>query len=186
MMLKTPLFINIAYKFYFVALYAYILEGCYMSELKPKDYIEILGKWDISIDDLWSTALELYVPAPNWNLEKAKELFMKFLDSLRNDVNINSLVLAASKLEEAGYKGLIPKLSIEEFKSDPVHLLADEIIGLAIANYISGTKGVFEYIRYDRIKPGVIKKLGPFMDDVVASIVGGVMSRVYSELLGGI
>jgi phosphatidylglycerophosphatase A len=38
---------------------------------------------------------------------------------------------------------------------------------MSVANYAAGTLGIFEYMRFDRAKPGVLKKLGPFVDDVV-------------------
>ena len=68
---------------------------------------------------------------------------------------------------------------------DPVHLLADELLGIALAQYIGGTKCLFEYIRYDKKKPGILSKLGPFMDDIVASLIGATMSTIYTEILEG-
>ena len=63
-------------------------------------------------------------------------------------------------------------------------LLADELIGIAISNYIAGSKGLFEYVRFDRKKPSVIRRLGPFGDDAVGALVAGASSNVYSSLLG--
>ncbi|TFG56311.1 MAG: hypothetical protein E4H30_04605 [Methanomassiliicoccus sp.] len=76
-------------------------------------------------------------------------------------------------------------LDIKKFEEDPVHLLADELLGIALAEYIGGSKCVFEYIRYDKKKPGVLSELGPFMDDIVASLIGATMSTIYSDLLEG-
>ncbi|MHA1363307.1 MAG: phosphatidylglycerophosphatase A [Candidatus Freyarchaeota archaeon] len=80
-----------------------------------------------------------------------------------------------------GSSGGIHGLSVNDFNKDAVHILADELIGMAIAEYISGTRGLFNYVRYDRKKPGILASLGPFLDDVVASLVGGVMSSIYSK-----
>jgi alpha-ribazole phosphatase CobZ len=68
------------------------------------------------------------------------------------------------------------------FSEDPIHLIADEIIGMQIAQYIAGTKGIFEFHRFDRHKPGIISELGPFMDDMVCGLVGGIMSSIYSDM----
>jgi phosphatidylglycerophosphatase A len=51
-------------------------------------------------------------------------------------------------------------------------LEADEVLGLGIAAYIGGYKGVFDYVRYDKAKPGILGKLGPFMDDVIGGLIG--------------
>ena len=55
---------------------------------------------------------------------------------------------------------------------------------MALSQYIAGTN-MFEYVRYDKKKPGVLGVLGPFLDDIVASLIGGIMSRIYTELLEG-
>ncbi len=55
---------------------------------------------------------------------------------------------------------------------------------MSISTYIAGHKGMFEYVRFDKLKPGVIKELGPFMDDVVAGLIGGVSSSMYTR--GGV
>src|SRR5512139_1570390 len=60
-------------------------------------------------------------------------------------------------------------------------LLADEIIGMAIAECIGGTYARFEFTRYDQKKPGILSRLGPFLDDAVAGLIAGCTSRLYSE-----
>ena len=74
-------------------------------------------------------------------------------------------------------------MDIEEFKGDPVYLLADEMIGRQIADYIGGARAGFEFQRFDREKPGILRKLGPIMDDVVAGIAAGISSKMYSNRL---
>jgi alpha-ribazole phosphatase CobZ len=76
-------------------------------------------------------------------------------------------------------------MDVKQFEEDPVHLLADELLGIALAEYIGGSKCLFEYIRYDKKKPGILSELGPFMDDIVASLIGATMSTIYSEILEG-
>jgi phosphatidylglycerophosphatase A len=55
---------------------------------------------------------------------------------------------------------------------------------MAISNYIAGSKGVFEFVRFDKAKPGVLGKLGPFSDDAIGGLVAGVSSNMYTALLG--
>jgi phosphatidylglycerophosphatase A len=60
-------------------------------------------------------------------------------------------------------------------------LVADEILGIAIANYIGGARGVFEFVRFDQAKPGILKKLGPITNDAIGGLVAGVSSNVYTR-----
>jgi phosphatidylglycerophosphatase A len=52
---------------------------------------------------------------------------------------------------------------------------------MAIAECIGGTYARFEFTRYDQKKPGILAKLGPFLDDAVAGLIAGCTSRLYSE-----
>ncbi|MGQ9543040.1 MAG: phosphatidylglycerophosphatase A [Candidatus Bathyarchaeia archaeon] len=114
---------------------------------------------------------------------EARRIFRTLLNHAASDHNVAALVLAALHLDDDGYSGLIPGLPEDEYSKDPVSLLADEILGMAISNYIAGAKGMFEYVRFDRTKPGIIGRLGPFADDAVGALVAGVSSKVYSRLI---
>ncbi len=76
---------------------------------------------------------------------------------------------------------LYTKRKDSEIADDPVFLLSDEIIGMAIAECIGGTYARFEFTRYDQKKPGILSKLGPFLDDAIAGLIAGCTSRLYSE-----
>jgi len=54
---------------------------------------------------------------------------------------------------------------------------------MAIAEYIGGTKARFEFVRYDTKKPGILGRLGPFVDDVICGLIAGVSSQMYTEAL---
>jgi adenosylcobinamide hydrolase len=95
------------------------------------------------------------------------------------------MMYAAINMEEMGNRDEMFGLDDGRFLEDPVHLVADELLGIALAEYIAGTKGLFEYVRYDKKKPGILGTLGPFLDDIVASLIGSIMSRIYTELLEG-
>ena len=143
--------------------------------------LEFLEKHDITFQNLIDCALEMYVPHPGMEtLEKATAMLTEeFLDVL-NDVNIAILETAAFHAQEDAEKGLIPGLTQERFRGRPGPV-ADEILGLAIATYIGGTRGVFEYVRFDQAKPGILKKLGSITNDAIGALVAGVSSNVYSR-----
>jgi len=135
----------------------------------------------IPIEEILETAMKLFVPHPGVDGERdARRILRRELEKALNDINVCCLISAGMRLEEEGELGLIPQLSAEEFAGDPVHLLADEMIGRQIAEYIGGARAGFEFQRFDREKPGILGKLGPVMDDVIAGIVAGISSRMYS------
>ncbi len=149
--------------------------------MKNRDIIEILEEREIHIDDLVKSGMELFVPHEGLNSrERASGIFRGMLLDELGDINVAALVIAGLRLEDDGNRGLIPGLSIEDFKKDAVHILADEILGMAIAEYIGGTRARFEYVRYDMKKPGILKRLGPFVDDVICGVIAGVSAQMYS------
>jgi len=145
---------------------------------------ERLKELGITLDSLTEAIMELLVYHPNMGSKKEiLDVLNEELCKALNDVNVASLVLAGIRLEDDGKNGLIPGLVSNVFSSDPVFLLADEILGMSIANYIAGSKGIFEFVRFDKAKPGIIKKLGPFLDDVIVGLIAGVSSNMYTKLL---
>jgi len=140
-----------------------------------------LEKKGISLKDLIDTALELFVPHPGVETEeKAAEILREeFLDVL-SDVNVSCLEVACFRAQEDAEKGLIPGLTKERFMGRP-GLIADELLGLAIANYIAGVRGIFEFTRFDQAKPGILKKLGPITNDAIGGLVAGVSSNTYTR-----
>lgn len=149
----------------------------------PRDFGYRLDELGIGPEEMWEAALALYVPDPTWDTEALKQMFLRHLSVLRKDINVNAIMNAAFAMEEKGNRDDLYGLDQGRFREDPVHLVADELLGIALAQYIAGTKGLFEYIRYDKKKPGILGTLGPFLDDIVASLIGSIMSRIYTELL---
>ncbi len=145
--------------------------------------LEYLEKKDIYLKSLVHCALELFVPHPGVETEeKASEMLrQEFLDVL-GDVNVSTLIVAAFRAQEDAEKGLIPGLTKERFLGRP-GLVADELIGMAIANYIGGARGFFEFVRFDQAKPGILKKLPPLTNDAIGALVAGVSSNVYTKAL---
>lgn len=150
---------------------------------RPKDFLTRLDEMGAGESEMWEAASALYVPNPDWDVETIREMFCRHLSVLRKDINVNAIVSAAINMEAMGTRDEMFGLDGGRFMEDPVHLVADELLGMSLSQYIAGTKGLFEYIRYDKKKPGVLGTLGPFLDDIVASLIGGIMSRIYTELL---
>jgi alpha-ribazole phosphatase CobZ len=123
--------------------------------------------------------MELYI-THGIGAEEAAKLLDEKIGKAFLDPNISSLLLGAILLEDELYW----KRKNSEIADDPVFLLSDEIIGMAIAEVIGGTYARFEFTRYDQKKPGILSKLGPFLDDAVAGLIAGCTSRLYSESMG--
>lgn len=151
---------------------------------QPLDMLSMLERRGLTMAVLWDAAKQLYFENPAWDTEDLRRRFEAHLRMLNDDVNVTSMIHAAILIEEAGYRDEIHSLRPGEFKDDPMHLVADEMMGIALAEYIAGTRGLFEYTRYDKKKPGVLKELGPFLDDIVGALIGGTMSKIYTDLLG--
>ena len=148
---------------------------------KTPPLMEYLEQKGITLKDLIDTALELFVPHPGVETkEKAAEILRKeFLDAL-SDVNVSCLEVACFRAQEDAEKGLIPGLSTDRFMGRP-GLVADELLGLSIANYIAGVRGIFEFTRFDQAKPGILKKLGPITNDAIGGLIAGVSSNMYTR-----
>lgn len=143
-------------------------------------YLEQKG---VSLKDLVDSALELFVPHPGIETtEKAAAILRKEFIDVLSDVNVSTLLVAAFRAQEDAENGLVPGLTKERFLGRP-GLVADEVIGLAIAGYIAGTRGVFEYTRFDQTKPGILKKLGPITNDAIGAVVASVSSNMYTKVL---
>jgi alpha-ribazole phosphatase CobZ len=153
-----------------------------MTTTKPP-LLGYLEKKGISLESLIDSALEMYVPHPGVETEeKATQQFKEeFLDAL-SDVNVSTLIVASFHAQEEAENGRIPGLTKERFLGRP-GLVADELIGLAIANYIGGARGMFEFVRFDQAKPGILKELPPLTNDAIGALVAGVSSNVYTKAL---
>jgi len=153
-----------------------------MIDVKPQllMYLEDRG---ITMSDLVNTALEFFVPHPGVEtVEKASAILKEELLDALKDVNVSTLIVMAFRAEEDARNGLIPGLTQERFLGRP-GVIADEVLGVAIAGYIAGTRGVFEYTRFDQAKPGILKKLGPIVNDAIGALVASASSNMYTKAL---
>ncbi|WP_292487861.1 alpha-ribazole phosphatase CobZ [Methanohalobium sp.] len=164
------------------------LKGEQPEELEEEKYdneiYNVMEKNGVSKKNIIDTAMELYFSHPGLETkEKAESIFTRELDIAFSDPNLCILVYSGILLEKEGEAGSLPNLSKSSYEKDLSFIIADEVLGMSISKYISGDKGMFEYVRFDKEKPGILSKLGPFMDDVVAGIVGGVSANMYTRAI---
>jgi len=154
--------------------------------MAKRDIRDVLQDEGITLDEIVSSALELYFPHPGVETrEKAEAVFRRELDLALSDPNLALLIYAGVLLESEGHRANLPNLKQADYDNDLTCLIADEVLGMSIAKYVGGYKGVFDYVRYDKAKPGILGRLGPFMDDVVAGLIGGVSSNMYTRAVLG-
>jgi len=138
-----------------------------------------LEKYGVNLEDMIDTAMELCISESRDTVRlKLREVMLRKLE----DPNVLTLMICALKLEEEGIKGNLPF----NYQEDPNYIYIDEVIGMTIANEISGTKGIFNFRWYDAKKPGIIgvldKKGCIFLDDAVAGFIAGCMSKVFEMI----
>jgi alpha-ribazole phosphatase CobZ len=142
----------------------------------PKDVLKFMEDVGVKVEDLVDAGMELCV-----GVERSEELYIKLknqiLKSLK-DLNVISFIIAGIRLEEDYEKHRVKGVDVDD---DPAYLYSDEIMGMAIANQIAGTKAIFNFKRYDEAKPGIISTLGPVLDDIFAGLVAGCMSKIFEE-----
>jgi len=152
-----------------------------MTSNKQLSMLKWLEQHNITMQDLLDAALEMYVPHPGIETpQKAIALLEDEINNALSDPNIATLITAAFHAQDDAEKELIPGLSLEYFMGKP-GLVADELFGIAIATYIAGAKGMFEYVRFDQAKPGFLKKLGPLTNDPIAALIAGASSNMYTR-----
>ena len=152
-------------------------------EAKKPPLLQYLEEKGVALNDLVETAIELFVPHPGvGSREEAKRIIIEEFNDALSDVNVSCMVVACYRAEEDAKMGLIPGLTRERFLGRP-GLVADELLGMTIANYIAGARGIFEFIRFDQNKPGILGKLGPITNDAIGGLIAGCSSNMYSQAL---
>lgn len=91
------------------------------------------------------------------------------------DINVTSIIIAALRAEQD-----LSGNRIREFV-DSSNLYSDEVLGLAIANQIAGTKAAINFRRYIDAKPGIIYGLPPILDSVFAGLIAGCVSKIFEK-----
>ena len=139
---------------------------------RGRNILARLNERGISTDDIVDSAFQLL--AGDVEDERGlEEEFLKILESYAGDPNVHALVATGFYLEKERDR--------MELDGDPGRLVADELIGIDIAEYIGGKNALFNFIRYDRSKPGVLADLPPFLDDAIGGLIAGTMTRLFEE-----
>jgi len=143
--------------------------------------LKFLEEQGITLKDLVDTALEFYVPHPGVDTKEKATIMLteEFLDAL-SDPNISILETAAFLVQREAEEDRVPGLTKQMFHGRPGPV-ADELIGIAIATYIAGSKGLFEFVRFDQAKPGILKRLGTMTNDAIGGLIAGVSSNMYTK-----
>ena len=151
--------------------------------VKDPPLLEYLERRGIGFNELVDSAMDLFVPHPGVETkERAERILSRELRVALSDVNVACLVVACCRVEEDAGQGLVPGLTRERFLGRP-GLVADELLGMTLACYIAGARGVFEFIRFDQEKPGLLKRLGPIVNDAIGGLVAGCSSNMYTNAL---
>ena len=133
--------------------------------MNAEELLQKLERFGITLKDMLDTAMELYVGEESEEVKRKLERVMLYY---LKDINVQSLLMAALLLEENfGVEG------------DPVNLVADELIGINIAEYIGGKMALFNFFYYDTRKPGILAELPPFFDDAIGGFIAGCMTRLF-------
>lgn len=143
----------------------------------------------LGINELLDIFEHVYSKAaiPGLNTGEARERAREILAGFLKDPNVWSFLIAARELDLHGLAGTIPGLTSREFRDDSVKIVADEVLGLALALYLAGIKGMFSMYWVERIKKrGELPhdELGVFEDDVVSALVGSIITVLLDSFRG--
>ena len=125
----------------------------------------------ILIGDLVEAGLAL-VSHVEITSEIEDKLEAQILKSL-TDVDVIALIVAAMRTEQVLTQGGLREID------EAVHV--GDVLGLAVANQIAGTKATFNFIKYDEAKPGIIYGLPPILEDVFAGLIAGCVTKIFEE-----
>lgn len=158
----------------------------HLTSITSSDYIaKSLGYNDI--ENIINIAMRIYEKArvPRLSNEEARTEIKNELLSVVKDPNVVALIRGLRLLESALSLGLVPSVNLNEYLSDSVGIIVDELIGKTVAEYINGFKGLLAYYWIEKLKSRGeledIRSLPPITDDIVAALVGGILSRIYDK-----
>ena len=136
--------------------------------------IQLLEEAGCSKDAIIASALALFIP---WQRSKDEQyhVISDRISAALLDPTIHSLVCAACFLAHSNEGG---KHMSTNIASD----LSGEYLGIMVAEHLAGSYAYFEYTRYIKHSPGIIRELkDPHLIHILAGLIAGVTSRLYSE-----
>lgn len=92
------------------------------------------------------------------------------------DSNVVALMMAALRLEENLAADRIREVDLAGSSGQ---FYTGEVLGLAVANQIAGTRAAFNFKIYIEAKPGIIYGLPPVLDGVFAGLIAGCVSEIF-------
>lgn len=140
-----------------------------------------------TIDDFLTVFKDVYMfaPLPNTAPDKAIERARKILYKVLRDPNVWSFIIAARELDLHGASGVLPGLSIDEYTSDSVKIVADELLGISLSLYIGGAKAMFSMYWVENLKKmGKLKYdgAGLYIDDIISALLGSLYTLLIEEM----
>jgi alpha-ribazole phosphatase CobZ len=91
------------------------------------------------------------------------------------DINVMTLIVAAFRTHDD-----LSNNRMREFEGKH-YIYTNELLGMAIANQIAGTKATFNFKRYNEAKPGIIWGLPPMLSDIFAGLIAGCITKILEE-----
>ncbi|MFN3803502.1 MAG: bifunctional adenosylcobinamide hydrolase/alpha-ribazole phosphatase CbiS [Pyrobaculum sp.] len=148
-----------------------------LSRLDRHDLFErALGVSKSEFLDIFSRLVE---EAP---LPVRREDVLEELERVLKDPNVWALVIAASELDAIASEGGVPGLSVDEYLKDSMRVVADELLGAALADYLGGFNAVLTTYWIERVKKrGGFRELAMFSDDILSALLAGVYLSLYKR-----
>lgn len=141
----------------------------------------------LKLEDIIDLVLRVYsrAPIPNVSESIIKTHVKNIARSVFSDPNVQALMLAARELDLHASIGSIPNITVDDFKSDSVKIVADELLASALSLYIAGFKGLLATYWVERLKElGVIRSdLPVFEDDILSAIIGSILTLLYDKFI---
>lgn len=94
------------------------------------------------------------------------------------DINVIAIIVAAMRTEQDLAGKRIREVDLSDGAAS---FYTGDVLGMAIANQIAGTKAVFSFKRYMEAKPGIIYGLPPILDNIFAGLIAGCVSKLFEE-----
>lgn len=104
------------------------------------DVVKLLSNLGVNFDNMLKCGMYMCI----CDESEKKEIETKFLKIMEKQIknpNVSTLLISAIVMDERGKNGGLPF----DYDSDPTYVYADEVIGMAIANEIAGTKATFNF-----------------------------------------
>lgn len=146
---------------------------------KKKNVLLLLNTKGVTQAEMTKAAMALYTPYSGVDSNRSKkEIEGRFIDEIKKqcaDPNVSLLIQAAIYLDNEY------TLDDMEKQIGPAFIIADELIGMAITEYIGGKKALFNFVRYDQKKPGILSELDVFLDDAIGGLIAGCMTKIFED-----